>query len=89
MAYEGMDPDEVEALGRRINTEATTLGGIITKLDGLVQSMGTNWQGADSTRFHDAYSQQYRTQMATAVRQLETLSQAAISNAGEQRRASS
>jgi WXG100 family type VII secretion target len=85
MAYEGMDPDEVEGLARRIDGEAQSLSGIITKLDGLVSSMQANWDGADSARFHDTYANQYRGQMTTAVDHLNQLSAAAIHNAGEQR----
>lgn len=88
MAQLGMDPDEVETLARQLSSQAETLSGIITRLDGLVSSMHTNWQGTDSDRFHDMYSSQYRTQINAAVQNLNTLSSTALNQAGEQRRTS-
>ena len=85
MAYEGMDPDEVDGLARRINTEANNLHGIVSKLDGLVNTMHANWDGADSVRFHDTYQNQYRGQMTTAIDHLNNLATVATHNASEQR----
>ncbi len=84
----GMDPDQVEQLGGRINSEAQNLQALMTKLDGLVQSMQNNWKGTDSDRFATEYTGQYRGQINAAVQQLEALSQTAIRNANEQRQTS-
>ena len=88
MAFEGMDPDQIEALGRRLHGEAASLNGIIQRLDGLVGNMAQNWLGADSTRFQSTYHQQYRQQLNHATQQLEQLGSAALRNANEQRAAS-
>jgi uncharacterized protein YukE len=88
MAFEGMDPDQVESLGRQLQHQESALHGIISQLDGLVNSMATNWLGQDSTRFQHSWSGQYRTQLTRAAQQLGTLGSHAISNASEQRRTS-
>ncbi|MGN6609249.1 MAG: WXG100 family type VII secretion target [Jatrophihabitans sp.] len=85
MNFQGMDPDEVEGIGRQISSEAQSLQGIIRQLDGIVNTMQANWLGDDSNRFHSTYTTQYRQQMNQAVQQLEQLSSAAIRNANEQR----
>ena len=61
MAFEGMDPDQIESLGRRLQGEANSLHSIMQQLDGLVNNMSQNWLGADSTRFQASYQQQYRS----------------------------
>lgn len=83
--WHGMDPDEVDGLARRINSEASNLQSVMTKLDGLVSSMQTNWSGTDSTRFHDTYQSQYRGQIANAIQHLNSLATTAMNNANEQR----
>lgn len=83
--FQGMDPDEVEAIGRQINSEAHALQGLIRQLDGIVQTMHASWQGDDSNRFNQTYTSQYRAQMNQAVQHLEQLSNAALRNASEQR----
>ena len=88
MAFEGMDPDQIESLGRRLQGEANSLHSIMQQLDGLVNNMSQNWLGADSTRFQASYQQQYRTQLVHASEQLANLGSVALRNAGEQRAAS-
>jgi uncharacterized protein YukE len=88
MAFEGMDPDQVDSLGRQLQGQQTALQGIITTLDHLASSMATNWVGADSSRFQQTWTGQYRTQLNQAASQLGTLAHQAISNAGQQRQTS-
>lgn len=88
MAFEGMDPDAVDALGARINDQANALGSIINHLDGLLASMMSNWSGNDATRFHDTYQGSYRGQLMRAQHALEQLSTAAHRNAHQQREVS-
>jgi hypothetical protein len=89
MSFEGMDPDQVESLGRQLLHQESTLTGIVSQLDALTNSMATNWLGADSSRFHQTYTGQYRHQLTNAATQLGNLGNAAIRNASDQRQTSS
>lgn len=88
MAFEGMDPDQVESLGRQLQGQQSALSGLISQLDGLTTNMSQNWLGNDSNRFQQTWHGQYRQQLQHAADQLGQLGQVAISNAAEQRRTS-
>lgn len=85
MAFEGMDPDQVDVLGRQLQSQESHLTGLINQLDGLTSTMASNWLGNDSTRFQQTWHGQYRQQLQHAATQLGQLGQTAIQNAAQQR----
>jgi uncharacterized protein YukE len=89
MAFEGMDPDQVEHYGNQLLTEAANVGHLIQQIQSNVTAVAANWVGQDSDQFQQEWSGNYIRQMQQAENALATLGHAALSNASEQRNTSS
>jgi WXG100 family type VII secretion target len=89
MAFEGMDPDQVEQHGRQLLAESGNIEHLIQTITGQVTTLAASWQGHDSDQFHSEWSNTYLRQMQSARDALHTLGTVALHNADEQRRTSS
>ena len=82
----GMNPTEVEDLGRHLQAQAAELERLVDQLDRSVRS--TSWQGADAQRFRTQWWPAHRTRLAEVAESVKGFGQSALNNAAEQRRAS-
>jgi WXG100 family type VII secretion target len=89
MAFEGMNPDQVEQYGHQLLTEAGNIGHLISTIQSNVSTLGTNWLGTDSDQFQQEWSNTYLRQMQNAQESLQKLGNVALQNASEQRSTSS
>jgi WXG100 family type VII secretion target len=89
MAFEGMDPDQVEQYGHQLLTESSNVEHLMQTIGSHVNSLAASWQGSDSEQFQHEWSGNYVRQMHNAARALHDLGQAALRNAEDQRRTSS
>jgi uncharacterized protein YukE len=83
----GMDIQEVRNLSSALNNGASEIQDIINKITS--QLSGTQWIGADATRFRDDWSGTHVNQLTTVKNALEQASQLASQNASQQEQASS
>lgn len=83
---QGMNVDEVEALGRRLQSVAQDFDRWTADLDRLVN--GVNWNGPDAERFKRSWWPQHRGRLGGVTTELHGFGQSALNNASEQRRAS-
>ena len=89
MAFEGMDPDQVEHHGNQLLSESGNLEHLIQSITAQVSTLAANWQGQDSEQFQHEWSNSYLHQMRKAQEALNQLGHAALRNAREQRETSS
>ncbi|WP_208029071.1 alpha/beta fold hydrolase [Rhabdothermincola sediminis] len=82
----GMNPDEVEELGRQLQSHAERLRSLVSQITGNV--MSTGWVGPDATRFTHEWWPATRAQIIACAEDLHGFGQSALNNATEQRRAS-
>lgn len=82
----GMDPGEVEALGRALQDRAQTFEQLVAEVNRLV--LEVVWNGPDATAFKQQWWPEHRTLLETVVEELRGLGQSALNNANEQRRVS-
>ncbi|WP_208029069.1 WXG100 family type VII secretion target [Rhabdothermincola sediminis] len=82
----GMNPDEVEELGRLLQSHAERLRSLVSQITGNV--MSTGWVGPDATRFTHEWWPATRAQIIACAEDLHGFGQSALNNAAEQRRAS-
>lgn len=88
MAMLGMDPDVVEGIGNNLKHQSSAVQQVMSAVDGLISQAEANWKGSDSDAFRDAWNSQYKPALSQMQQALEQLGTTAISNAGEQRSAS-
>ncbi len=82
----GMNPEEVEALGRQLQTAANQLNAVITELERAVGS--ASWLGPDATTFKTQWWPEHRAHLKTVADGLHGFGQSALNNASEQRNVS-
>lgn len=85
MAFEGMDPDQVEQHGHQLLAESSNIENLVHAITSQVSTLAGNWQGQDSEQFQQEWSNTYLHQMQQAREALHQLGQAALRNAQEQR----
>ena len=84
----GMNPDEVEKMGRRLqNVNAESIRGLVREIEGLVNNTNSTWIGADADRFRSWWPDK-RARMNAIADDLHGFGQSALNNAAEQRRTS-
>lgn len=84
----GMDPDQIEAVGRNLNNQSDQLRSVISAVDHLIHQVEGAWKGNDATQFIDSWRSHYKSPMMQAVQQLHDLGMAANKNAADQRNVS-
>lgn len=89
MARLGMDPDEVERIGRELQNQANTLQNVVTAVDRAISQAQSAWEGSDSDKFRDVWVSQYKNTINNAVQSINDLGTTAIQNAADQRTVSS
>ena len=82
----GMNPEEVEDLGRRLKDVAGQIQTIVGDLERSVGS--TTWVGQDATTFKTQWWPQHKSHLTQVSQDLDGFGQSAINNATEQRQAS-
>lgn len=82
----GMNPDEVENLGRTLQRKADELRGHVSQLEGLVNNTG--WMGKDASDFKGPWWTGHKKQLLTIAEGLHGFGQSALNNAREQREVS-
>jgi WXG100 family type VII secretion target len=88
MAFEGMNPDQVEQYGHQLVAESSNIENLIHSITSQVSTLAANWQGQDSEQFQREWSGTYIRQMQSAHDALYHLGQAALRNAHDQRQTS-
>lgn len=88
MAFEGMDPDQVEQYGHQLLAESNNIENLVHAITSQVSTLAASWQGQDSDQFQQEWSNTYIHQMQQARDALQHLGQAALHNAQEQRHTS-
>jgi hypothetical protein len=83
---QGMNVDEVEALGRRLQGVAQDFERWTADLERIVN--GVNWNGPDADMFKRSWWPQHRGRLNGVKTDLHGFGQSALNNASEQRRAS-
>jgi hypothetical protein len=82
----GMNPDEVESLGKTLKMRANELTQLVGQLNGLVQN--TSWVGPDATNFKGPWWDGHRAHLGKIAQDLDGFGQSALNNASAQRTAS-
>ncbi|MCP4380550.1 MAG: hypothetical protein GY798_03870 [Hyphomicrobiales bacterium] len=82
----GMNPDEVEALGRELRGIGGVIDGLGRAVDESVRS--TMWEGPDAHRFKQEWWPDHLARLRSVASDLEGFGQSALNNATEQREAS-
>lgn len=88
MAFEGMDPDQIEQYGHQLLSEGNNVENLVHAITSQVSTLAANWQGQDSNQFQQEWSNTYIHQMQQARDALIRLGQVALHNAQEQRETS-
>lgn len=89
MAQIGMDPDEVERIGRDLQNQANALQNVVTAVEKAINEAQNAWKGSDAEKFRDTWVSQYKSPISNAVQAIDGLGQTAIQNAADQRQVSS
>ncbi|WP_208029068.1 WXG100 family type VII secretion target [Rhabdothermincola sediminis] len=82
----GMNPEEVEGLGHRLQQIADQVRQLTSELNGRIGS--TTWVGPDATRFKDQWWPEKRANLHRIADDLHGFGQSALNNAAEQRQVS-
>jgi hypothetical protein len=82
----GMNPDEVESLGRTLKMRANELNQLVSQLNGLVHNTG--WNGPDASNFKGPWWDGHRSHLTKIAQDLDGFGQSALNNASAQRQAS-
>lgn len=82
----GMDPKEVEELGRFLQARGNDLDRLASEVEAKVRS--TSWQGADADLFRNDWWPAHRSKVTAAAERVRGLGQSALNNAAEQLQAS-
>ena len=82
----GMNPDEVERLGRKLQEDAANLQATLKAIQKLVHS--TTWVGPDADTFKNQWWPDHQTRLSNAANDLHGFGQSALNNASEQRNVS-
>jgi len=88
-AWEGMNPDVVEAQARILQGLSDEISALMHKIDGEVTHLADAWHGDDSRKFATEWTGTHKPVFTTAVTLLEQMSQTSQRNAGQQRQTSS
>jgi uncharacterized protein YukE len=84
----GMDPDVVEAAGRKLRSQSQALTGTIRSVESMISQAGSHWWGNRAQRFVEEWRQVHRPTLERIAAEIDELGQSALSNAREQRDAS-
>ena len=84
----GMNPDQVEQIGRDLKGQAGQIAAVISKVNSLVSRSQSEWKGKDATDFAGWWNNEHRPRLTELQHKLEGLGQAALNNASEQRNVS-
>lgn len=83
----GMNPDEVEAMARKIQGQhVEAIRNLVREVEGLVNSTSAIWVGTDAERFRSWWPEK-RSRMNAIAEDLNGFGQSALNNAKEQRQA--
>jgi WXG100 family type VII secretion target len=85
----GMDAGVVRQCATAIDTSAQQLDRLVGSVDGVVSSIGSDWQGDDAAQFHEIWGRTHKPALTTLVAALRTFAATAQRNAGAQETASS
>ncbi|AEF36820.1 MULTISPECIES: WXG100 family type VII secretion target [Mycolicibacter] len=86
MAFKGADTEQLRGLASKLNSESSTIKGIVSQLTSAVSSV--NWQGPDATRFKEDWNSNHVKALNTVAEALSAAATAANKNASEQDSAS-
>lgn len=79
----GMNPEEVENLGRTLKSRAAELNQLVSQLNGLVHN--TSWVGPDANNFKGPWWDGHRAHLSKIAQDLDGFGQSALNNASAQR----
>lgn len=88
MARAGMEVDQVAAAGKALKDRAAEIDSLVAKLDGIVRTMPSVWDGPDSQQFVNDWWPEHKRTLVAASSHVAGLGQSALNNASEQREAS-
>lgn len=84
----GMDPDQIERIGRDLQAASADLERIGVRLGGAVERTTGRWTGPDALMFQDRWREEQRARLNALVADIGGLGQTALTNADAQRRVS-
>ncbi|MDA8282312.1 MAG: WXG100 family type VII secretion target [Actinomycetota bacterium] len=88
MAFEGMDPDVVHALGQQLKNQEQAIRSTVSAVDGIINQMEGSWKGPDAVQFLGWWQQQHRPALLQAADAVGGLGQSAWNNVEQQIQAS-
>jgi WXG100 family type VII secretion target len=88
-AWEGMNPDVVEAQGRILGGLSEEVTALMNKIEGEVTQLADAWHGDDSKKFATEWAGTHKPVFTTAATLLQTMSETSARNASQQRSTSS
>jgi WXG100 family type VII secretion target len=88
-AWEGMNPDVVEAQGRILGGLSEEVTALMNKIEGEVTQLADAWHGDDSKKFAAEWAGTHKPVFTTAATLLQTMSETSVRNASQQRSTSS
>lgn len=88
MARVGMEVDQVAAAGKALKDRSAEIDSVVAKLDGIVRTMPSVWDGPDSQQFVNDWWPDHKRMLVSASTRVAGLGQSALNNASEQREAS-
>lgn len=87
MSMVGMNIEEVRALSNQLNQAGSEIEQLASTLTAKLE--GTNWVGADATRFKSEWNSTHQSNLRNVVSALQQAAQAANQNAQDQENVSS
>jgi|EndMetStandDraft_8_1072994.scaffolds.fasta_scaffold209637_2 uncharacterized protein YukE len=88
MSMMGMDPDQIENIGRQVQHQAQAVQQVMTAVDGLISQAEQAWKGQDADQFRDKWNSSFKTVLNNLHTELDQFGLHAIQEAGQQRSAS-
>lgn len=88
-AWEGMNPEIVEAQARILHQLSEEITTLMHKIDGEVTQLATAWHGDDSKKFATEWNGTHKPVFMTSAHLLQNMSQTSQHNAAQQRTTSS
>jgi hypothetical protein len=83
----GMNVEEVQNLGRQLQTHGENLRNLVNQLEAAVN--GATWLGQDATQFKTQWWPEHKGQLTQVAQGLHDFGQSALNNASDQINASS
>lgn len=88
MSFEGLDPEQLQNLARRINADAQALEEVITSMTGVMGTLALFWHGPAATTFGEDWALKFRPSLQSAYDTLMDLHGHLVSNVDHQSSAS-